>query len=401
MDVYRPRLQQMKEWIFGRSARRLVLTALCGAFAPVAWTAPRPQIPIWNAPDIDKVCGETLSKARGEIAALERLPLSQATLERVFGTWNRMQILIEDTQGPVEILTNVSPDPATRTAGESCQLKINDLGTELFQNEKIYAHFQRIAPTDRIDRKLKKDVVEGFEDTGVALPPEKRARMKLILQRLEEVRQEIASLYGLPSYAHFVTRRRMVESPETVHRFLDEVESKVREVERREIGELRAFKAERLGKSVQEATLNRWDLPYYQEQLKRARYNIDQEALRAYFPTDASVAWVFAVSGSLYGVRFVPAKAPLWHPSVRYYEVIDGKTGMFLSSVYLDLFPRDGKYGHAAAFGVRSVSLLARRTPISVLVANLDRNGLNHRELETLLHEFGHILHGVLSRTRY
>jgi len=101
----------MKEWIFGHSARRLVLTALCGAFAPVAWTAPRPQIPIWNAPDIDKACGETLSKARGEIAALERLPLSQATLERVFGTWNRMQILIEDTQGPVEILTNASPDP--------------------------------------------------------------------------------------------------------------------------------------------------------------------------------------------------------------------------------------------------------------------------------------------------
>src|SRR5438034_1306437 len=101
----------------------------------------------------------------------------------------------------------------------------------------------------------------------------------------------------------------MVESPETVHRFLDEVEGKVREVERREIGELRAFKAERLGKSVQEVTLNRWDLPYYQEQLKKARYNIDQEALRAYFPTDASVAWVFAISGSLYGVRFVPARA--------------------------------------------------------------------------------------------
>src|SRR5258708_12385378 len=151
MDVYRPRLRQMKEWIFGRSARRLVLTALCGAFAPVAWTAPRPQIPIWNAPDIDKVCGETLSKARGEIAALERLPFSQATLERVFWTWNRMQILIEDTQGPVEILTNVSPDAATRTAGESCLLKINELGTGLLQSKKIYPHFQPTLPAHRTD----------------------------------------------------------------------------------------------------------------------------------------------------------------------------------------------------------------------------------------------------------
>src|SRR5712671_526694 len=489
MDVYRPRLQQMKEWIFGRSARRLVLTAFCGAFAPVAWTAPRPQIPIWNAPDIDKVCGETLSKARGEIAALERLPLSQATLERVCGTWNRMQILIEDTQGPVEILTNVSPDAATRTAGESCLLKINELGTELFQNEKIYAHFQRITPTDRIDRKLKKDVVEGFEDTGVALPPDKRARMKLILQRLEEVRQafarnirdnktrlafspeemkglpasylekarrddkgnyllgfeypeyepfmanaeneearrryyvafsnrgtprnlellgettrlrrEIAGLYGLPSYAHFAARRRMVGKPETVHRFLDEVKDRVRELERKEIGELRALKAERSGKSVQEVAFSRWDVPYYQEQLKRARYNVDQEALRAYFPTDASVAWVFAISAQIYGVKFVPATAPLWHPSVRYYDVIDGGSGAFLSGIYLDLFPREGKYGHAAAFGVRSASLSARRAPLSVLVTNFNPKGLDHRELETLLHEFGHILHGVLSRTRY
>jgi thimet oligopeptidase len=222
-----------------------------------------------------------------------------------------------------------------------------------------------------------------------------------LLREAARLRREIAGLYGLPSYAHFATRRRMVQNPETVRRFLDEVKGKVREIERREIEELRAFKAERLGKNLQEVTLNRWDVSYWQEQLKRARYNVDQEALRAYFPTDATVAWVFAVSGEMYGVRFVPAKSALWHPSVRYYDVIDSGTGDFLSGIYLDLFPRESKYSHAAAFGVRSASLLAKRTPLSVLVANFDRKGLNHRELETLLHEFGHILHGVLSRTRY
>src|SRR2546428_6266750 len=103
----------------------------------------------------------------------------------------------------------------------------------------------------------------------------------------------------------------------------------------------------------------------------------------------------------MYGVRSVPAKSPLWHPSVRYYDMIDDKTGAFLGGIYLDLFPREGKYSHAAAFGVRSASLLSKRTPVSVLVANFNTKGLNHRELETLLHEFGHILHGVLSRTRY
>ncbi len=475
--------------ILANAARLLGFTALCGAFASSASPASQPRIPVWNATAIEAACGRVLTNARAQVTVLEKLPLPQAKAGRVFRAWDRLQILVEDTQGPVEVLTNMSPDAATRTAGEACLLKINEFSTELLQNEGIYARFQRAAPADGIDRKLKQDVVEAFEDTGVALPPQKRARMKAILQRLEEVRQafarnirdnktrlafsaeetkglpapylerarrddkgnsllgfeypeyepfmanaeneearrryhiafsnrgtpanldllrettrlrrEIAGLYGLPSYAHFATRRRMVRNPETVHRFLDEVKGKVREIERREIEELRAFKAERLGKSLQEVTLSRWDVPYYQEQLKRDRYNVDQEALRAYFPTDATVAWVFAVSGEMYGVKFVPAKSALWHPSVRYYDVIDAATGKFLSGIYLDLFPREGKYSHAAAFGVRSASLLAARTPLSVLVANFDSKGLNHRELETLLHEFGHILHGVLSRTRY
>ena len=475
--------------VAGDTIRLLVCAGLCFAFASAAWPASLPRIPVWDATAIEAACGRVLTNARARVASLEKLPLSQASVERVFRPWDRLQILVEDTQGPVEVLTNMSPDPATRAAGEACLLRINEFNTGLFQNKGIYARFQAVAPADGIDRKLKQDVVEAFEDTGVALAPEKRARMKAILQRLEEVRQafernirdnktrltfipeelkglpasylerarrddkgsyllgfeypeyepfmtnaenedarrryyiafnnrgtsrnlellgettrlrrEIAGLYGLPSYAHFATRRRMVQNPETVHRFLDEVKGKVREIERREVDELRAFKAERLGKGVKEVTLNRWDLPYYQEQLKKARYNVDQEALRAYFPTDASVAWVFAISAEMYGVKFVPAKAPLWHPSVRYYDMIDDKTGAFLGGIYLDLFPREGKYSHAAAFGVRSASLLSKRTPVSVLVANFNTKGLNHRELETLLHEFGHILHGVLSRTRY
>jgi Zn-dependent oligopeptidase len=470
-------------------ATRVLAAIFCCAFAPAALAASHPQLPLWDAAAIAKMCDETLANARIEVAALEQMRPPQATAKRVFRAWDSLQILLEDTQGPVDLLANVSPDAATRSAAEACLLKFTAFSTDLLQNEKIYVRFQRTAPTDSIDRKLKKDVIEAFEDTGVALPSAQRDRMKAILQRLEEVRQafdrnirdnktrlafspeemkglpssyldkarrddkgnyllgfeypeyepfmtnaenedarrryhiafsnrgtpqnlellgevsrlrrEIASLYGLPSYAHFVTRRRMVGNPETVQRFLDDVKAKVREIERKEIAELRAFKAERLGKSVDEVTLNRWDLPYYQEQLKKARYSVDQEALRAYFPTDATIRWALALSSELYGVKFVPAKAPMWHDSVRYYEVSDRRTGKFLSGIYLDLFPRDGKYSHAAAFGVRSVSTLAKRTPISALVTNFNRKGLDHRELETLLHEFGHVLHGVLSQTRY
>jgi len=470
---------------------RLLAALGCALGAPAldAQPVPHPRIPLWDAAAIDAACSRDLEKARKQVAALEKVPLSQVTVARVFRPWDGLQILLEDTEGPVEVMTNMSPDEKARAAGEACLLRLNEFNTGLYQNEKIYARIRRTAPADDTDRKFKKDAVEAFEDTGVALPPEKRARMKAILQRMEEIRQgfnrnirdnktrlsfapeemkglpvsylekakrddkgnyllgfeypeyepfmtnaeneearrryhvafnnrgtpenldllaestrlrrEIAALFGLPSYAHFVTRRRMVEKPETVLRFLDQVKDKVRDLDRKEMAELRAFKAERLGKKPEEVTLNRWDIAYYQEQLKKERYNVDQEALRAYFPTEASVAWVMAMSTELYGVRFVQAEAPVWDPTVRYYDVIDGKSGGFLGGIYLDLFPREGKYGHAAAFGVRGASLLARRTPISVLVTNFNRDGLNHHEIETLLHEFGHVLHGVLSRTRY
>jgi thimet oligopeptidase len=86
---------------------------------------------------------------------------------------------------------------------------------------------------------------------------------------------------------------------------------------------------------------------------------------------------------------------------VQYYDVFDTDSHKRIGGIYLDLFPRDGKYGHAAAFPIRGASMLAQRTPISVLVANFDRTGLSSDELETLVHEFGHVLHGVLSTTRY
>jgi thimet oligopeptidase len=100
-------------------------------------------------------------------------------------------------------------------------------------------------------------------------------------------------------------------------------------------------------------------------------------------------------------VKFTERKVPVWHEDVRYFDVTDAKTGQFLSGFYLDLFPREGKFNHAAAWGVRGVSLRAHRTPLSALVTNFDRQGLNHDELETMLHEFGHVLHNVLSRTDY
>jgi ribosomal protein S18 acetylase RimI-like enzyme len=149
------------------------------------------------------------------------------------------------------------------------------------------------------------------------------------------------------------------------------------------------------------ARIARWDVSFYRERLRAERFAIDQESLRRYFPTQAAVEWMLDISSRLYGLRFERATVPVWQEEVLYLDVRDAESGTLIGGIYLDLYPRDGKYKHAAAWPVRGVSRRASRRPVSVLVTNFDRQGLTHDELETLLHEFGHVLHGVLSDTEY
>ena len=220
-----------------------------------------------------------------------------------------------------------------------------------------------------------------------------------VLDEIVRLRKEIADLYEVPSYAHYVTKRRMVESPETVTRFLEDVRNVVTEAEIRDLGRLAELKAELTGVPVEQARIDRWDVSYYRERLRERRYAIEQEELRKYFPTPSTVAWMLDVSERLYGVRFEQVSVPVWHEDVIYLDVLDAAGGELVGGIYLDLYPRDGKYKHAAAWPVRGVSRRTGRKPVSVLVTNFNREGLTHDELETLLHEFGHVLHGVLSDT--
>jgi thimet oligopeptidase len=222
-----------------------------------------------------------------------------------------------------------------------------------------------------------------------------------VLDEIVALRKEIADLYEVPSFAHYVTKRRMVESPDTVTRFLDEVRNVVTEAELRDLSDLAALKAELTGMPIEQVDVRRWDVSFYRERLRERRFAIDQEELRKYFPSAPTVAWMLEISERLYGVRFERAQVPVWHEDVLYLDVKDAGDGSFIGGIYLDLYPREGKYKHAAAWPVRGVSSRIGRKPISVLVTNFDRQGLTHDELETLLHEFGHVLHGVLSQTHY
>jgi thimet oligopeptidase len=462
-------------------------TLLAGVVVSAAHAAApaRPLMPIYDAAGLTRACDTGIARARKSIAAME----AKRGAGNIFAEWNRLAIQIEDVGAPIYLQSEVSPDKAVRDAAEPCLTKFTTLNTDLFQSEKLYKRVQAAKPANPHQAKLKKDLVEGFEDSGVTLPPDKRARAKEIFDKLEELRQafdrnvrddptkvvikpaemagmpeayvaaqkkdadgnyvlpldypayypfltnaksgearerywraklneggaqnlaileqifalrkELAGLYGLPSFADYSLRRKMVGNPQTVDKFLAEVHDAVEPVEKREIAELTAAKARELGTTPEATRLQRWDLNYYQELVRRERYAVDQEKLRKYFPTDKSIQYTMLVAQTLYGLRFREAKVPVWHPDVRYFDVLDAKSGRFVGGFYLDLYPREGKYRHAAAFPIRGVSKLAHRTPLAALVTNFNREGMDHDELETMMHEFGHVMHNVLSEADY
>jgi thimet oligopeptidase len=230
-----------------------------------------------------------------------------------------------------------------------------------------------------------------------------------LMDRALALRSQLAQVYGYPDYATFALRRKMAGTPQAVAGFLASVKAAVDAVESRELEELRREKVALADVGDDEAAaadirVERWDVGYLQQRIKRARYNVDQEALRAYFPTEAAVRFVLHVAEQLYGIRFEARAVPAWHEQVRYLEVVDEAAparAPALGAIYLDLYPRPGKFSHAAVFGVRRGSALAGQHPIKALICNLNDKGLTPSELETLFHEFGHALHGVLSKARY
>ncbi|HEX6705515.1 MAG TPA: M3 family metallopeptidase [Albitalea sp.] len=226
------------------------------------------------------------------------------------------------------------------------------------------------------------------------------ANLKL-LGEIAQLRREYARLFGFSSYADFILRRRMAENTANAQRFLDEVKAVLTERELRDIAELREAKSRHLGSPLDATRIDRWDVSFYTERVRRERYTVDQEAFRPYFPPQESLQFVMKVAEQMMGIRYARVPAKAWHDDVQAYAVSDAKTGKPLASLYVDMYPREGKYKHAAVFSYRNGSTRLNRVPQAALVVNMDRKGLSLDELETLLHEFGHALHNNLSATRH
>jgi thimet oligopeptidase len=226
------------------------------------------------------------------------------------------------------------------------------------------------------------------------------ANLKLLAQ-IQQLRLQQARLFGFQSYDDFVLRRRMADTTARALKFLDDVRAAVADQERRDVAELRDAKARHLGQPLEVTKLQRWDAMFYAERLRRDRYAVDDEAFRPYFPPQESLRFVMRLAEKMFGLRYDRVDATLWAPEVQAWAVTDVATNRKIAMLYVDPYARDGKYNRAAAWPLRNSATSTGRQAQSALVVNLDRRGLSLRELETLLHEFGHTLHTTLSATRY
>ncbi|TRY92582.1 hypothetical protein DNTS_020499 [Danionella cerebrum] len=234
-----------------------------------------------------------------------------------------------------------------------------------------------------------------------------------ILEKLIELRARLAKLLGFSSHANYMLEMTMAENSENVTKFLDELHTRLRRVGEQERCYLLSLKhadCARRGLDF-DGQLHAWDMPYYMNQVERVKFAVDKDKLIEYFPLEVVTEGLLNIYQDLFGLTFQQVKnAHVWHKSVKLYSVLDSGTGEQIGQFYLDLHPREGKYGHAACFGLQPGCLGPdgnRRMPVAAMVANFTKptsswpSLLQHHEVETFFHEFGHVMHEICSRTRY
>lgn len=235
-----------------------------------------------------------------------------------------------------------------------------------------------------------------------------------VLDELLGCRLELARMLGSEGYAHLMFGGRLASSPEDVMNFLSSVSEAVRPIGAIEVGQLSRRKQAHEG-LPRPSQVDAWDRSMYMGMVKAEAFELDAQTISEFLPLHACLSGLSAVVRAIFGVsmRAVPQSdcvGELWHPDVQKVELLHEVDGV-IGYMFLDLFSRDDKYGHAAHFNVRCgcnpENGPTYQEPVVALVCNFSRSVdtgvalLSFSEYETLWHEFGHVLHSVLSRTKY
>jgi len=314
--------------------------------------------------------------------------------------------LLDATQGWFKQVTSENSlrgIPATALVRARHEAQIRDLEGQVFTLD--YPSYSTVI-TYANDRSLREEMYCAYttraSDQG---PNDGRWDNSQSMQDILRLRHEAAVLTGFRNFAEYSLATKMVRDPEQVIAFLKDLASRCRPAGLREFAELQHYAHDRDGLE----NLQAWDISYYAEKLREARYTISDETLRPYFPLEKVRSGLFEIMHRLYGITLAQAVgAEVWHADVKLYEIHD-QSGNLRGRLYLDLFARKDKRGGAWM----DDALSRRRTangiqiPAAYLTCNFSPpigetpSLLSHDEVLTFFHEFGHCLHHLLTQVDY
>ncbi|KAG8907513.1 hypothetical protein FRB99_003886 [Tulasnella sp. 403] len=237
-----------------------------------------------------------------------------------------------------------------------------------------------------------------------------------LLQKAIDLRWQCAKLLGYATWADFVEENKMIKTSDSALKFLDNLVTKLQPMGIKDRDTLLAMKKDEHAKNGfdYDGKFYIWDYRYYDRLFVEKTLSLDDAKVKEYFPVDVVVPAILKIYQDLLGVAFVEVKEPdVWHPEVRLFQVWNQGAKDerdFLGYTYLDLFPRESKYGHAAVWPLISGYTKPdgmRNYPVTAMVANLAKSlpgkpaTMRHDDVVTFFHEMGHVFHGLLSETTF
>jgi Zn-dependent oligopeptidase len=321
-------------------------------------------------------------EVRAEIRSItDRLVVLESTFQRNVDEWSDgIDVGRADLEGmPDTYVARLSP------GGEPGSLRVS-------LDYPEYLPFMEGSPR----RELRQVLATKFASRAVDLN-------RPILEEALELRRRKATLLGYRSWAEYRIEPKMAGTPERVASFHESLWPPLRTLADSEYGRM----ARELERDTGDPGLRVWDIAYYDRKLVSIEHGVDHDQVSSYLPLEAVLDGLLSLTAEVFGLEIVERdEADAWHPDVRLLDIRDAASGEHLGWCYLDLYPRPGKFGHAMAWPVRHARAVdgTREPGISALIVNLPRSSpgapalLRHDDVETLFHEFGHVLHEVLGR---
>lgn len=343
---------------------------------------------------------------KARVAAIEAdlSKLTKEYSEHVLDSTNAWELVIRD-----EAKLAGLPDSAKGAAAANARSKGLEAPAWRFtlQFPSMYPIMQHLH-----DDGIRRQVWEASSQIGMTGKWDNTA----LVWRILELREEKAKLLGHEHFADLTLLRRMAKNGGTALAFVENIHARIHPAFLAEHKQLAQYKAAKSQQPVE--LLEPWEVAYWAEKQRQENYDFDEEALRPYFPVNGVMTGMFEIASRLFGISiheratvfYEPGSGPaelaeggieVWHPECKFYEIHDSDSGKHLGSFYADWHPRESKRGGA---WMNSLHTGGPGEPhLGIIIGNMtppvDGNQalLTHREVETIFHEFGHLLHGLLS----